>query len=314
MSKRDRKNGVPTTATSIPLVDPHAMPTNPSIGDLVKDASAQVSTLVRAEVELARAEITRDVKKGLTGSIFFIIALVVLLYSTFFMFFFLAELLDTWLWRWAAFLIVFVLMLVVTAVFALLGYLKVRRIRGPQQTIKSVKETTAALTPGLSKFAGGTSSSPTSAPAPVPPRIQSPASQRPAVAAAPYQRDAYPTETVEYGQTAYPTETVVYEETVYPTETVVYEETVYPAETVEYGETAYGETAYEGTVYEEAEYTGYTEYEPTEYAESTEYTDYVEYVEPTGYPPGHDPTAAVYADTGLPVTPPDRLPGDPSGW
>jgi hypothetical protein len=238
----------------------------------------------------------------------------VLLYSTFFMFFFLAELLDTWLWRWAAFLIVFVLMLVVTAVFALLGYLKVRRIRGPQQTIKSVKETTAALTPGLSKFAGGTSSSPTSAPAPVPPRIQSPASQRPAVAAAPYQRDAYPTETVEYGQTAYPTETVEYEETAYPIETVVYEETVYPAETVEYGETEYGETAYEGTVYEEAEYTGYTEYEPTEYVESTGYTGYVEYVEPTGYPPGHDPTAAVYADTGLPVTPPDRLPGDPSGW
>jgi hypothetical protein len=74
--------------------------------------------------------------------------LVVLLYSTFFMFFFLAELLDTWLWRWAAFLVVFVLMLVVTGVFALLGYLKVRRIRGPQETIASVKETTAALTPG----------------------------------------------------------------------------------------------------------------------------------------------------------------------
>ena len=80
-----------------------------------------MSTLVRAEVELAKAEITRDVKKGLTGSVFFILALVVLLYSTFFMFFFLAELLDTWLWRWAAFLIVFVLMLVVTAVFGTAG-------------------------------------------------------------------------------------------------------------------------------------------------------------------------------------------------
>ena len=153
MSNRDHKNGVPSTATSIPLVDPHAMPPNPSIGDLVRDATAQVSTLVRAEVELAKSEITRDVKKGLTGSIFFIIALVVLLYSTFFMFFFLAELLDTWLWRWAAFLIVFILMLVVTAVFGLLGYLKVRRIRGPQQTIASVKETTAALQPGIAKFA-----------------------------------------------------------------------------------------------------------------------------------------------------------------
>ena len=148
MSNRDRENGVPDTVTSIPLADPHAVPPNASIGELVRDATAQVSTLVRAEVELAKAEITRDVKKGLTGSVFFILALVVLLYSTFFMFFFLAELLDTWLWRWAAFLIVFVLMLVTTAVLALLGYLKVRRIRGPQETIASVKETGAALTPG----------------------------------------------------------------------------------------------------------------------------------------------------------------------
>ena len=161
MSNRDSKNGVPASVTSIPLVDPNAMPANPSIGDLVRDATAQVSTLMRAEVELAKTEITRDVKKGLTGSVFFILALVVLLYSTFFMFFFLAELLDTWLWRWAAFLIVFVLMLVVTGVFALLGYLKVRRIRGPQETIASVKETTAALTPGAHRSSTAPAVAPT---------------------------------------------------------------------------------------------------------------------------------------------------------
>lgn len=158
MSNRDRKTGVPASATSIPLVDPHAMPADPSIGDLVRDATTQVSTLVRAEVELAKAEITRDVKKGLTGSVFFILALAVLVYSTFFMFFFLAELLDTWLYRWAAFLIVFILMLATTAIFALIGYLRVRRIRGPQETIASVRETTAALTPAALK-----------GPAPVPP-------------------------------------------------------------------------------------------------------------------------------------------------
>jgi uncharacterized membrane protein YqjE len=144
----DRRNGVPTTVTTIPLVDPHAPKADPSIGDLVKDATAQVSTLVRAEVELAKAEITRDVKKGLTGSVYFILALVVLFYSTFFFFFFVAELLDTWIWRWAAFLIVFGFMVLATAVFGLLGYLKVRRIRGPQQTIESVKEIPEALTPG----------------------------------------------------------------------------------------------------------------------------------------------------------------------
>lgn len=156
MNDRDRKNGVPTTVTSIPLVDPDAMPPNPSIGDLVKDATAQVSTLVRAEVELAKSEITRDVKKGLTGSVFFILAMVVLLYSTFFMFFFLAELLDTWMWRWAAFLVVFVLMLALAGVFGLLGYRKVIKIRGPQETIASVKETTAALTPSAYRSPGAT--------------------------------------------------------------------------------------------------------------------------------------------------------------
>ena len=150
----DRKDGVPRTLTTIPLTDPHALSVEPSIGELVKDATAQMSTLVRAEVELARSEITRDVKKGLTGSIFFIAAMVVLFYSTFFFFFFVAELLDTWLWRWVAFLIVFGIMVVVTGVLALFGYLKVRRIRGPQQTIESVKETRTAFTPGHDKGSG----------------------------------------------------------------------------------------------------------------------------------------------------------------
>jgi uncharacterized membrane protein YqjE len=153
VSKADRTNGVPSTLTSIPLADPHAGPAEPSLGDLIKDATTQASTLVRAEVELARAEIVRDIKKGLTGSVFFIAALVVLFYSTFFFFFFLAELLDNWLWRWAAFLIVFAIMVVVGAVLALFGYLKVRRIRGPRDTIESVKETRTALTPGHEKAA-----------------------------------------------------------------------------------------------------------------------------------------------------------------
>jgi uncharacterized membrane protein YqjE len=149
------RDGVPSTLTTIPLADPHATPFEPSIGELVKDAAAQMSTLVRAEVELARAEITRDVKKGLTGSVFFIAALVVLFYSTFFLFFFVAELLDIWLWRWVAYLIVFGIMVVVTAVLALFGYLKVRRIRGPRQTIESVKKTRTALAPGHDKASDG---------------------------------------------------------------------------------------------------------------------------------------------------------------
>ncbi|MBW0018423.1 MAG: phage holin family protein [Mycobacterium sp.] len=174
MSKADRTNGVPSTLTTIPLTDPHARAGEPSIGELIKDATTQASTLVRAEVELARAEVTRDIKKGLTGSVYFIAALVVLFYSTFFLFFFVAELLEIWLWRWAAYLIVFGIMVVVTAVLGLLGYLKVRRIRGPRETIESVKETRTALTPGhdkvpTAKAISAESSSPAEATAPADP-------------------------------------------------------------------------------------------------------------------------------------------------
>ena len=49
MSKSDRKNadrkdGVPRTLTTIPLTDPHALSAEPSIGELVKDATAQAAT------------------------------------------------------------------------------------------------------------------------------------------------------------------------------------------------------------------------------------------------------------------------------
>lgn len=118
-----------------------------SIGALVKDASTHMSELVRAEVELAKAEVVGEVKKGVKGSIFFIVALVVALYSSFFFFFFLGELLSVWLDRWAAFGIVFTLMLVFAGLMGFLGYRKVRKIRAPEKTISSFKETAAALKP-----------------------------------------------------------------------------------------------------------------------------------------------------------------------
>ncbi|MGS2808115.1 phage holin family protein [Nocardia sp. MW-W600-9] len=136
------------TVTSIPLTDANP-PGSASIGSLVRDATEQMSTLVRAEVALAKAEVTAEVRKGLTGSVFFILALTVLLFSSFFFFFFLAELLDVWLYRWAAFLIVFVLMVAATALLGLLGWLKVRKLRAPEKTINSLKQTAEVLPAAL---------------------------------------------------------------------------------------------------------------------------------------------------------------------
>ncbi len=148
-SARENTNGsglppvpsIPLTAESAERIAEET-----SLGGLVRDATAHLSTLVRAEVELAKSEIAGEVKKGLKGSVYFIIALTVLLFSSFFFFFFGAELLAVWLPRWAAFLIVFGLMLLTTIGFAFLGYRKVKKLRAPVRTIESAKDTVAALT------------------------------------------------------------------------------------------------------------------------------------------------------------------------
>src|ERR1700754_4703287 len=137
---------VPPVLPSIPLSREPVKPVGEqSIGELVRDATAQISTLVRAEVELARAEVTGEVKKGLQGSVFFMVALTILLFSLFFAFFALGEFFSLWLNRAIAFAIVFGIMLVFAAVFGLFGYMRVRRIRKPERTISSLKESAQVL-------------------------------------------------------------------------------------------------------------------------------------------------------------------------
>lgn len=127
--------------TAIPLsdVDAHAQGQG-SIGDLVKDASAQISSLVRSEVELAKTEVAASAKKaGIAGGLF-AAAAVILAYSSFFLFFTIAEALDTFLTRWLAFLIVFIIMLLLVAGLALVGLKQVKGVKKPEKTIKSVNE------------------------------------------------------------------------------------------------------------------------------------------------------------------------------
>jgi hypothetical protein len=141
ITERSAAEGVPNTVASIPLTDlkDHSAG-NGSIGSLVRDTTEQISTLLRAEVELAKTEVTGEVKKGVRGSIFFIAALTVALFSAFFLFFTLAEVIDIWLPRWAGFGIVFLAMLLVAALFAFLGYQKVRKIRKPEKSIDAMKD------------------------------------------------------------------------------------------------------------------------------------------------------------------------------
>ncbi|MFN2496533.1 MAG: phage holin family protein [Pseudonocardiaceae bacterium] len=143
---RHAKPEPPPRAPSLPLSpDQSGRLGEASLGDLVRDATTHFSTLIRSEVELAKAEVTAEIRKGIKSSILFIVALAILIFSLFFLFFALGEVLSVWLPRWAAFSIVFGLMLVTAAVVALLGWRRMRSIRKPTRTIITVRETGEVL-------------------------------------------------------------------------------------------------------------------------------------------------------------------------
>lgn len=141
--KSNRTPGAPSTITSIPLSDAH--PNGPSVGELVKDATVQISTLVRAEIELAKTELWGETKKLLVSSIFFILALVLGLASTIFLAFFFVALVHIWLSWWASALVIFLCMVLLSLVALGLGVWRVIKIRPPRKTINSLKQAAEVL-------------------------------------------------------------------------------------------------------------------------------------------------------------------------
>jgi hypothetical protein len=116
----------------------------PSVGELVRQASEHVSTLVRAEVELAKAELTGSVKRAGVGGGLLAAAGVVLLISVPFLFVVLAEaLVAIGLWRWLSYLIIWVFFLLLAGVLALIGRSQLKKVRKPERTLETVRDTAA---------------------------------------------------------------------------------------------------------------------------------------------------------------------------
>jgi cytochrome c biogenesis protein CcdA len=137
---------VPPVLPSIPLSEESSRNGGESIGGLVGEATRHIETMIKGQLELAKAELKTEAKKGLQGSVFFVIALAILAFSLFFPFIALAEGLTEWLQRWAAYLVVFGIMLVAAGLAAFIGFLRVKRIRAPERTISSVRGTKDVLT------------------------------------------------------------------------------------------------------------------------------------------------------------------------
>lgn len=118
----------------------------PSIGTLVADATSSFSTLLHGEIELAKLEIKSSVRNAGTGAVLFIAAGVLLAYSLTFGLISLAEgLVTLGIWRWAAYLIVFGFLVLLALLLVFVGVRRVKRVRAPQQTIDSTKDTVTAL-------------------------------------------------------------------------------------------------------------------------------------------------------------------------
>ena len=136
-----------TVTVTVPAQQPTA-DTAPetSIGQLAADASTHLSTIIRGEGELAKLEVVASLKKAGIGAALFAAAGVVLAYSLTFGLISLAEGIHSLgLWRWLSYLIVFAALVIIALVLVLIGIRLVKKVKSPERTIATTKDTVAYL-------------------------------------------------------------------------------------------------------------------------------------------------------------------------
>ena len=112
-----------------------------SVGQLLRELSQETSTLVRQEVQLAKAELAQKAKQAGKGAGLLAGAAVVGLLAAGTLVAFLVMLLDGALANWLAALVVAVALGIIAAVLALAGRNRIRQATPPApQTVETVKE------------------------------------------------------------------------------------------------------------------------------------------------------------------------------
>lgn len=140
-NRTDYRSGVPLDGVT---AGRHAA--EPSVGQLVSDASAHLSTIIQGELALAKLELKSSVKNAGLSAGMFIGAGVLLLFSLTFGLIALAEgIVAMGIWRWLAYLIVFGFLLLVIGLLVFIGIRKIKRVKAPARTIATSKDTVAYL-------------------------------------------------------------------------------------------------------------------------------------------------------------------------
>jgi ABC-type transport system involved in Fe-S cluster assembly fused permease/ATPase subunit len=138
----------PPTAAPEPVPAPVVVTAErQSIPQIVSQALADVSALVRLEIELARTELSEQAKQGAAGFALVIVAAFLAFLASILLSFAavygLAEVMPVW----AAFLVVAGVYLVVGVVLVLVGRSRVQRLRGPEKAKTQLELTKQALRP-----------------------------------------------------------------------------------------------------------------------------------------------------------------------
>jgi hypothetical protein len=137
-------------ATRVPEPAVHDVNDEPTIGKLIIDATSDLSSLIRSEIELAKSELRFSIKAGGLGAALAAVAaffaVMALIMFSIALAYLLAKLsfIDLFL----GFLIVFLLYAIIAGVLALVAMRKFKQVHAPEQTIAAVKSNKQVLTRG----------------------------------------------------------------------------------------------------------------------------------------------------------------------
>ncbi|MEV4174492.1 MULTISPECIES: phage holin family protein [unclassified Nonomuraea] len=122
-------------------------PEEESLGSLVAQASSHISSLIRSEIELAKAEFRFDAKRVGTAAGMFaaaaFMAHLCLILASFTIAYALAQVMPNWL----AFLIVTVFYLLVAGLLVFVGIRRLKGLAGMKRTARSIKGLKEIATP-----------------------------------------------------------------------------------------------------------------------------------------------------------------------
>jgi len=141
-----------------PTIAGDAMAEEPTLGKLFVDAKRDTTSLIRDEIALAKIELRDDAKNAAKGGAMFGVAGFLGLLATILISFALVYAVHAlglplgW-----SFLVVAVLYLLLAGVLAFIGKKAVTKVKGPQRTIRTSKETVAELKRRRSTAAGSDS-------------------------------------------------------------------------------------------------------------------------------------------------------------